>query len=152
MERQIDYGNGASSDIPPVHLIPRVLIDNLARRFGAGVASKGDKAWNALSANQSLLTNLDFLKDRLGHAIRHSYLLLEQISQIHQAEDLLKVGAFLPDPAEDAAAICWNGGYAICALAAIHELVIAEQAMRSAAEAHRSKSAAAAEPAADTFN
>lgn len=126
-EKQIDYGNGASSQIPPVHLIPRVLVDNLANRFAAGVASKGDKAWNAMSTNQDLLISVEFLKDRLGHAIRHSYLLLEALSRIEHAEDFLKVGRTLPDPAEDAAAICWNGGYAICALEALRELVSAER-------------------------
>ena len=62
-------GIAQSSKGPPLHLIPTVALERLAERFSLGVERKGEKSWNALSANQRCLKDKPFLIERLSHLV-----------------------------------------------------------------------------------
>ena len=64
-------GKVASSKCPPYHLIPRAALEMLANQCGLGVKRKGSKAWNALSDNQDVLLNREFVLERISHGINH---------------------------------------------------------------------------------
>ncbi len=98
-------GKAASSKIPPFHLIPTVGLRRLAERFALGIERKGDKAWNAVSSNQEILSDKEFLIERLGHVIDHAMKL----------RDKLKMRGPFVIGDDDAGAIAWAGIYAICA-------------------------------------
>ena len=85
-------------------LIPPIVWERLAKRFMLGERRKGNKAWNADSANQHILSNKKFILDRLAHTMSHCLKLMHKIR--HD----------LPlDTDDDAAAITWGGAFAICA-------------------------------------
>lgn len=69
----------ASSNCPDFGLIPYAAMLAEARRFERGVRLKGSQAWNARSANQSAMTDRDFVINRLVHAIDHCYLAIGRL-------------------------------------------------------------------------
>lgn len=101
-------GKAASSRGPAFHLIPTEGLIALADRFELGVERKGDKAWNALSNNQEVLLDKEFLIERCAHIIHHAM----------KIRDLL-TGTALPTKGEtvtdNAAAIAWAGMFFACA-------------------------------------
>ena len=98
-------GLAASTRIPPFHLIPTVAIEGLAERFALGVERKGDKAWNAMSANQACLEDVPFAVDRIGHAIHHAIKLRDKLVSGD-------VAGIIAD--DDAGAIAWAGAFLLC--------------------------------------
>jgi hypothetical protein len=98
-----------SSKIPPLHLIPTEALVRTATRFELGIERKGeDKAWNACSANQSCLTDKQFVLNRLGHVILHAMSLRDKILR----------GAPMEGD-DDAGAIAWSGAFLCCATKAL---------------------------------
>jgi hypothetical protein len=89
-------------------LIPSIVWERLAKRFMLGQERKGDKAWNADSPNQDILTSRKFILNRLGHTVSHC---LKLMDKIRHGKDL--------EEDDDAAAITWGGAFAICATEAL---------------------------------
>lgn len=111
LPEQVPFAGGlaASSKIPPLHLIPTVALECLANRFQKGIERKGDKSWNALSANQSILTDREFAIERTAHVIQHAMKL----------RDKLLSGEDLPGDDDDSGAIMWAGAFFSCVGAAL---------------------------------
>lgn len=89
-------------------LVPPIVWERLAKRFMLGEERKGDKAWNADSKNQDILSNKKFILNRLGHTIAHC---LKLMDKVRRDADLTSD--------DDAAAIAWGGAFAICATDAL---------------------------------
>lgn len=89
-------------------LIPPIVWERGAKRFMLGEERKGDKAWNADSPNQHILTNKKFILDRLAHTMAHT---LKLMDKIRHDKDLIDD--------DDAAAIWWGASFAICATEAL---------------------------------
>lgn len=102
---QVDYAGGlaASTKIPHFHLIPTVALEALAERFEKGIERKGDKAWNAISSNQQILTNREFAIERISHIIHHCMKLRDKLT----ADD----NPFADGDDDDAGAIVWGGAF-----------------------------------------
>lgn len=96
----LPFAGGAvsSSKIPRLDLIPYRSIVRLAARFELGLERHGEKAWNALSSNQQVLTDRDFVIARAAHAANHALLLIGKLT-----------GCIPDDGDDDAAAIMWSG-------------------------------------------
>ena len=111
LREQVSFAGGlvTSSKIPPLHLIPTIALESLANRFQKGIERKGDKSWNALSANQSILTDREFAIERTAHVIQHAMKL----------RDKLLNGEDLPGDDDDAGAIMWAGAFFACVGAAL---------------------------------
>ena len=110
---QVPMAGGAalSSKIPPWHLIPVVAMDSLAKRMQLGIERKGfQKSWNAISPNQHILLDRNFLIDRCGHIMRHAALLRDKLN----SNDIAGLQAD-----DDAGAILWGGTFLACATDAI---------------------------------
>jgi hypothetical protein len=103
--KEIDMAGGrvSSSEIPHFELIPTVALVRLAERFKLGLDRKGDKAWNALTQNQEVLTDRGFILSRIAHVIHHALKL----------RDKVLAGEALGD--DDAGAIIWGGAFLCCA-------------------------------------
>jgi Zn finger protein HypA/HybF involved in hydrogenase expression len=99
-------GKIASTKTHDYHLIPRIALERLAARFALGQKKKGDKSWNALSNNQEVLLDKDWMIERLSHVIDHALILRDKIA----SND---IEAILSD--DDAGAIAWAGCFLICA-------------------------------------
>lgn len=108
---QVPFAGGlaVSSKIPPLHLIPTLALECLANRFQKGIERKGDKSWNAISTNQSILTNREFAIERTAHVIQHAMKLRDKLLS---GEDLL-------GDDDDAGAIMWAGAFFACVGAAL---------------------------------
>lgn len=103
-------GKGASSKIPPYHLIPTVFLDMLANQAALGVTRKKKRSWNALSDNQDILLDREFVLERVAHVIRHAML----------ARDRILNGDFENmDTENDPAAVGWGGMFLCCAFDAM---------------------------------
>lgn len=121
---QVDFSGGkaASSKIPPLHLIPTVALEKTAERFQLGIERKGDKSWNALSRNQEVLTDLDFLIERTSHIIHHAAKLRDKLNRLKADRDTPEVVKRDHDPMrqidedDDASAIVWGGMFLQCAV------------------------------------
>lgn len=103
-QRRMAGGKVSSTKVSPLHLIPTVAITSLADRFQAGKDRKGDGAWNALSPNQEILTDKEFLIERCDHIILHTLLVRDQLARgespgeeslIHNAGAILFGGSLL---------------------------------------------------------
>lgn len=103
-------GRAASTPIPPFHLIPTAAIEGIANRFAKGVENKGDRCWTAISDNQEVLLNKEFVLERIGHVVRHCLLLRDKI----HADDLVGI-----QQDDDASAVAWGGVFLICAVKAM---------------------------------
>lgn len=101
-------GKAASSKIPALHLIPRICLEKTADRFALGIQRKGEKSWNAVSNNQEILLDKEFLIDRMGHIVHHAYKLIEKLA----AGDMNAI-----EDDDDASAIVWGGMYAQASVA-----------------------------------
>lgn len=101
-------GKALSSKIPNFHLVPTIALEALANRFNLGCRRKAEKAWNAVSKNQEVLLDRDFLMERLGHVIHHCIKLRDKVAD----------GSSLEGD-DDAGAIIWGGAYAVCATRAL---------------------------------
>lgn len=104
-------GKASTSQIPDFHLIPTESMIRLAERFKLGIERKGDKSWNAISKNQEILTDKDFIINRIGHIIHHCLKLRDKITN---NEDL--------STDDDAGAISWGGAFLCCATKELNEL------------------------------
>jgi len=104
---QIDIGNGRTTKAPDYHLIPTIALRRLAERFALGEIRKGEKAWNAGSKFQDVLTNRAFIIERLNHVIDHAMKLRDEVNSNSFGED------------DNAGAIAWAGAFLICATDAI---------------------------------
>lgn len=80
-QRRMAGGKVSSTKVPPLHLIPTVALTTLADRFQAGKDRKGGGAWNALSKNQEILTDKEFLIERCDHIILHTLLVRDQLAR-----------------------------------------------------------------------
>jgi|SRR6186713_681208 len=118
---QVSFANGkaASSKCLPFHLIPTVALESLAKRLQLGIERKGDKAWNAVSSNQEVLTDREFAIERCSHIINHAMKLRDQL-------------AHGPNPGQDtdsmednAGAISWGGAFLSCVVDALEKEVVA---------------------------
>ena len=98
-------GLASSSPCPPFHLIPTIGLQKLAERFQSGVDRKGDKAWNAVSANQAVLEDKAFAIERISHVIDHAMKLRDKL----QTDDLCGLAED-----DDAGAIAWAGTFLCC--------------------------------------
>lgn len=106
-EEQRLVGGVGSTKVPLFHLIPLEALEGLADRFEQGVERKGDKAWNALSANQECLVNKDFLLDRISHVIHHAMKLRDQLARgVQDGEESMY---------ENAGAVAFGGALFLCA-------------------------------------
>jgi len=101
-------GQGISTRQPSFELIPHHAMVRLADRLGWGICRKGDKSWNALSKNQAILQDREFLINRLGHVSQHSLLLIAK---------LMGDAPWTGD--DDAGAIMWGGVFAACSTKAL---------------------------------
>lgn len=110
-EPQILMAGGlvASTPCPPFHLIPLLSLIALANRYQAGVDAKGDAAYNATTHQQKLevLTNMQFVRDRISHGIYHFLKLLAALES-GDPEALTRD--------DDAAAAMWAGSFAVMAV------------------------------------
>ena len=103
-----------SSAIPGFHRIPTEAMRRLAARFDYGVERKGeDKAWNACSNNQVVLTNKAFILERIGHVINHALKLRDKIVS----------GKSGMDGDDDAGAVIWGGAFLCSATKALSEAI-----------------------------
>lgn len=103
-------GKAASTKGPAFHLIPTEALAQIADRFELGIARKGDRAWNALSKNQEILTNREFVIERISHIIHHAMKLRDKINNSDfegMKED------------SDAGAIAWGGVFLLSAVSAL---------------------------------
>lgn len=103
-------GAAASSKVSPLHLIPTVALEKTAARFALGIERKGKKSWNALSDNQHVLTNREFLLERCSHIMLHTARLRDKI---HAGD----VEGLVAD--DDASAVVWGGMFLQCAVDAM---------------------------------
>lgn len=103
-------GKAASTKIPSIHLIPTETFLGLAERMDLGVLRKGDKSWNALSNNQEVLENKEFLIERIGHIIYHALKLRDKLHE-HDIKGLKED--------DDASAILWGGSFLRSAVQAL---------------------------------
>lgn len=103
-------GKAASTKGPAFHLIPTDALAQLADRFELGVARKGDRAWNALSKNQEILTNREFVIERISHIIHHAMKLRDKIN----GDDFAGM-----EEDSDAGAIAWGGIFLLSAVSAL---------------------------------
>ncbi len=101
-------GQVSSSQIPGFHLIPTEALVRLAMRFDAGVERKREKAWNAITPNQEVLTNREFILHRIGHIVGHSSRLRDKIIMGNPM-----------DGDDDAGALIWGGAFLCCATRAL---------------------------------
>ena len=77
-----------------------MALEKTAARFALGITRKGKKSWNALSENQEILTNKEFLIERCSHIIHHALKLRDKLHKgdiVGLAED------------DDASAVVWGG-------------------------------------------
>ena len=101
-----------SSKIPGFHRVPTEALRRLAERFDLGVERKGeDKAWNALSKNQEVLTNREFVLERIGHVIYYALKLRDKVLAGDLSGD------------DDAGAVIWGGAFLCCATKALSDAV-----------------------------
>lgn len=100
---QIDIGNGRTTKSNDFMLIPTIALKRLADRFSLGEIRKGEKAWNAMSKFQDVLTERAFVLERLNHVIDHALKLRDEIASDTFGED------------DNAAAIAWAGMFLISA-------------------------------------
>lgn len=107
-EKLFAGGKVASSHCPPYHLIPTVALDALANVCALGLERKKDKAWNAISKNQEVLYNEEFVLERLSHVIAHAMKLRDQIAHGVKEGD--------ESPQLNAAAVMWGGSFLVCAM------------------------------------
>jgi len=103
-EVQIPIGNVLSTKCPGFHLIPTEALIRLANRFQLGIDKKGKGAWNALSDNQSCLTNKELILERIAHTIDHCLKLRDKIQNNKDLES-----------DDDSGAISWAGAFFCCA-------------------------------------
>lgn len=100
-------GKVLSTKGPALHLIPMQALVGLADRFEKGVERKGDKAWNALSANQECLEDKDFLLDRISHLIHHALKFRDQlVNGVQPGEESMY---------DNAGAVAFGGALLLCA-------------------------------------
>lgn len=100
MEDKRDFASGATSTKQiRLSLVPHGGLVNIARIFEKGIVTHEDKAYNALSKNQGVLEDRDFLIERASHAIEHAYRII----------DNLKAGINICHCADDAGAVGWFG-------------------------------------------
>jgi len=103
-------GKGSSSAQPRFELVPTEALVRLVERFELGIERRPDgSAWNALSGNQEVLVDRDFILNRIGHLIGHALRLRDKVS----------TGKPLGD--DDAGAIIWAGAFLCCATKALAE-------------------------------
>lgn len=122
---QVDMAGGkaASSKGPALHLIPTVALEKIADRFELGIARKGDKAWNALSNNQEVLEDREFLIERCGHILHHALKLRDQLSRgVQPGEESLT---------DNATAVAWGAIFLTCAAERLAEAKPTEDQDRS---------------------
>lgn len=113
MDKTIDYASGVqSSKQPSLELIPAEALWALSERFELGVERKGDKAWNALSANQACLSDRRFAIERIGHAINH---LLRIKTALEATVFVVPYCETSAEIRQEAAAVMWAGAYLVCA-------------------------------------
>ena len=108
---EVPMAGGAvtSSKIPRLDYIPTEASVRLAERFEKGVERKGiDKAWNALSKDQQVLTDIPFILERIGHVKYHA----------DKLRDKILAGTPLSGD-DDAGAIAWGGAFLCCATKAL---------------------------------
>jgi len=103
-------GAVSSSELPSLHLIPTEALVRLAQRFDLGVVRKKEKAWNAISLNQQVLADREFILHRIGHVIIHAMKLRDKL-----------LGAAVDDGDDDAGAIAWAGAFLCCATKALKD-------------------------------
>lgn len=104
-------GKVSSSKAPRIDLIPTEPIYRLAKRFEVGVERKKEMAWNALTPNQEVLRDQEFILSRITHVITHALKLRDKII------DGAAIGTDGDD--DDAGAIIWGGAFLCCASAAM---------------------------------
>ena len=104
---EVDFAGGkisSSAGKAPIHLIPTHSLRRLAERFRLGKQRKKEKAWNATTKNQEVLTDVELAMERIDHAIEH----------LLDLRDNLVAGRITWDPEkdkDDAAAVAWSGMY-----------------------------------------
>lgn len=100
MEQKRNFKSGATSTKQPrLSLIPHKGLVNAAVRFELGLERHGAGAWNNLSKDQGALEDIDWLIERVSHAIEHAYCLL----------DSLKTKGITKEGLGDAGALAWCG-------------------------------------------
>lgn len=100
-EQVMANGLASSSKIPGFHYIPTGTLVRLGRRFELGIERKGEKAWNAISDNQCVLGDREFILHRIGHIVSHAYAF----------RDKLIANKFKTIGDDDAGAILWGGSF-----------------------------------------
>lgn len=108
LQKDFAGGKAASTPGPRYELIPTVGLERLADRFELGIHRKGDKAWNAVSGNQEILQDFEFLIDRCGHVIAHALKLRDKLQAARSGQAPFEIGD------DDAGAIAWAGVFLIC--------------------------------------
>ena len=103
-------GKAASTKVPHLHLIPTLCLIEAAKRFELGIERKGDKAWNAISKNQEVLTDKAFIIERISHIMLHAAQLRDKIVN----EDWAGL-----EQDDDASAIVWGGMFLQCVVDAL---------------------------------
>ena len=111
-------GKASSSRVPPLHLIPTLCLEKTAERFRLGIERKGEKSWNAISDNQEVLTDLDFLLERTSHIVHHALRLRDKVIT-YRADPAAGLRLLAED--DDASAIVWGGMFLQCAVEALRD-------------------------------
>lgn len=101
-------GLASSSEMLPFHLITTAAMNRLAARIELGNKRKGDKTWSAISNNQACLLDKHYVMERIGHIIKHCFILRDKINSGDVSSD-----------EDDAAAIIWGGMFLCSAMEAM---------------------------------
>lgn len=127
---EIDFAGGKaqSSASPDLQYLSTEALFRLADRCTLGVKNKGDKAWNAISKNQEVLADREFVLNRLSHGIKHLLLLRDKIQAGKPMEG-----------DDDAAAVMWTGMFLCCATKALNSVATEELTQEDGAEGPFSK-------------
>lgn len=91
-----EFSGVISTKIPRFELIPFSALEALARIFEAGIAKKGDGAWNALTPHKNeALKDKAFVIERLSHVIKHCYQAIRKVQDGKEWEGEEDAGAVM---------------------------------------------------------
>lgn len=114
LERRTFASGAVSSKNPRYDLLPPEALKRIIRRFELGMERHKEAAWNIRAGNDHFLRDRNWVIERAGHAIDHSFKL---IAKLINGDPLFGDGVD-----DDAAAIGWAGICLCQATEALHAM------------------------------